>query len=670
MGPKNSAGKSKGKNGVNYMPQPITSVAVERKLTLQDLPEEEKAKMARVVERLVNVVREKDDLKGENDRLTAELDGLTSMKQEAEKAMEEATEAQLGQQAGRATAMGMLHLYQKKTIELADQLRAAEKCKVDATEKCATLEKDIQSLEALVQSQQNTLAVGKGALELRCNELETELTSSQANLKALEGTAEMLSKTQIDMNKLKEQLKEREVMCEEYATKLSQAITTATEASRAATRRSLEMDMPGTVDEVGERGSTTVVETEGDREEDQVNSEPGIERKELDQVEIDRFNTTLLNASLTMNGGSIPAHSLSPPRTSPPAPPNKSPSRLQELGLRKDLLKGDGMKSRRDFNMSREVLQQNISLLRESLQSADWSTDTGGDVGSDRGSLEWGRAVLLARDGIIQDMHRSRSSMSGNLSGSEHSGQRSKSGSPYKPTRPGPGKFGQPHSPLNVPNINRNSPLLKATTSSKTKIAQNEQTNGRIVAFEEPMPWGAGAGKGASLTKSPKRMESYKQKDKNKKKIKKTKKEMATQRALAKASRERLEGRNSGPFRVRGSRMAERRILERGMRLSVESDVTGDGIDMGRGPPLTHALAQTLKNSTDSLLAAPSGRTASGVQSPQRSIVSVQSSYSLSREKTTSRRQRHPPALSQIANAGSDKLYDASLFELVEDLNL
>jgi hypothetical protein len=177
-------------------PAPVHNVrinAVQRPLTLQDLPEEEKSKMARIVERLVAVVKENEELVEEKRILGGELDSMIGLKQDAESRASSLNEQTVNHQAGRATATGMLHLYQNKILQLAKELRCANRESSETREKCKSLEEDVKRLDALIASLRESLGRGDEAtsaaqlLEKHNEELREEVSVSAAKLSSVLG---------------------------------------------------------------------------------------------------------------------------------------------------------------------------------------------------------------------------------------------------------------------------------------------------------------------------------------------------------------------------------------------------------------------------------------------------------------------------------------------------
>ncbi len=152
----NNRGSIPSSSSSSIMPKPITKAAISPRqppLTLQDLPDEEKQKMARIVERLMAVVAENEDLRAANDKIKQELDLLQNIREENDSKMSALEEENMVQSAGRATATGLLHLYQTKLVALVETLRKTQSDADKFKEKCTSLEEEVKRMDELVESQ-------------------------------------------------------------------------------------------------------------------------------------------------------------------------------------------------------------------------------------------------------------------------------------------------------------------------------------------------------------------------------------------------------------------------------------------------------------------------------------------------------------------------------------
>ena len=384
------------------MPQPVSQVRVEqvrRPLTLQDLPEEEKNKVARIVERLVSVVKEKDVLVSENLRLAEELDMSSAMARGHQDKMGQLEELQMSQQTGRATAIGMLHLYQSKVVQLATEAKAADLQAKEARESCEAMEGDITRLEALVDSQAASLCRGGDGSGAALEGVQSELAVCRAELTACR--ADMAEKCGAHAALEKENA-EVELRVRELERLMTVAIDDAACASGAA----------GGAEEVrgGDGDDLQAVTTASDA----------------------ALNNSLLNHSQDLDSGGGSASLL------------ETDARFKTSRTLLAALSPKGSPQRKSVSTSplpRDILAAHIGLLRESLQSTEgWPASSGGASMS-----------LLRSSGAL-----SRSSVHSSVdmgNGSQGKGSR-----PI--TRPGAGVYGQEVSPPRVPVIASGSKLL------------------------------------------------------------------------------------------------------------------------------------------------------------------------------------------------------------------
>jgi hypothetical protein len=388
------------------MPQPVSQVRVEqvqRPLTLQDLPEEEKNKVARIVERLVSVVKEKDALASENLRLAEELDMGAAMARGHQEKMVQLEELQMSQQTGRATAIGMLHLYQSKVVQLATEVKAADVQAKEARESCEAMGGDIKRLEALVDSQAASLCRGGDGSGAALEGVQSELAACRAELVA--SRAELADKSAAHAALEKENA-EVESRVRELERRMTTAMDDAAGAAAAAAAAAAAKEV-----REGDGDDLLVVTTASDA----------------------ALNSSLLNHSQDLDAGEGSAASL--PETD---------ARFKTSRTLLAALSPKGSPQRKSVSTSplpRDILAAHIGLLRESLQSTEgWPT-----------SSEGASMSLLRSSGAL-----SRSSVHSSVD--TGNGSRGKGSRPI--TRPGAGEYGQEVSPPRVPVIASGSTLL------------------------------------------------------------------------------------------------------------------------------------------------------------------------------------------------------------------
>jgi hypothetical protein len=405
------------------MPQPVSQVRVEqvqRPLTLQDLPEEEKNKVARIVERLVSVVKEKDALASENLRLVEELDMGAAMARGHQEKMGQLEELQMSQQTGRATAIGMLHLYQSKVVQLASEAKAADVQAKEARESCEAMEGDIKRLEALVDSQAASLCRGGDGSGAALEGVQSELAVCRAELVA--SRAELAEKCAAHAALEKENA-EVESRVRELERLMAAAMDDAAGAAamdNAADAAAMDNAVGAVAGAAAAAGAKEVREGDGD--------DVQVATTESDAA----LNSSLLNHSQDLDAGGGSA-----------APLPETDARFKTSRSLLAALSPKGSPQRKSVSTSplpRDILAAHIGHLRESLQSTEgWPT-----------SSEGASMSLLRSSGAL-----SRSSVHSSLD--TGNGSRGKGS---HPTRPGAGKYGQEVSPPRVPLIASGSTLL------------------------------------------------------------------------------------------------------------------------------------------------------------------------------------------------------------------
>lgn len=136
-------------------------------ITIADLPEEEKLKVSRLVDRLVSLGKENEELQSsisqERSRYAVEID-------EARRHIDRNTQqwqTQLQQKdlvieelmSKRSMSLSMLHMYQSKILELSRQVTNQRIIEEQLTTSSGRMSHEIRQLEALVKSQQSTFAM-------------------------------------------------------------------------------------------------------------------------------------------------------------------------------------------------------------------------------------------------------------------------------------------------------------------------------------------------------------------------------------------------------------------------------------------------------------------------------------------------------------------------------
>lgn len=127
-------------------------------LTLSDLPPNEKAKVARLVDRLVSIGHENEtltkELKEAKEQHTQTIAALDSHIADKMKSLEENRELLTER---LINALGLLQVYQTKVDELSDQVRVKNRTTADVTVMKERYEEEVLRLQELMQSQQETI---------------------------------------------------------------------------------------------------------------------------------------------------------------------------------------------------------------------------------------------------------------------------------------------------------------------------------------------------------------------------------------------------------------------------------------------------------------------------------------------------------------------------------
>jgi len=424
----NVRANGKGSRQGGQIPQPVRSIQVSktaRPLTLTDLPEEEKNKVARIVERLMSVVEEKNALQSENVRLTGELDLVNAVVQGHAEKLVQMEELNMSQQTGRATAIGLLHLYQSKLVQLASEAKSYATENQESRERCESMSADLKRLEALVDSQAASLCRGDGGTAEALAALQAELISCRNDLEAS-----------------REELADKVALC---------ARLERDGAEREGRVRELERLMAETM--LQKDGARGAHENEGISESESA------------------LNSSFLNHSLEHevaaggevggdvgDKGDIVAKSsgvkCSAEGDDATGDVLEKDGRFDDARRLLASLSPKGSPQRRNVSTSplpREVLAAHIGVLKESLRSGEWPDSQALTMMSTSSEFRRGGSTRPAL------------------------------------TRPGAGEFGQEISPPRIPIIARDSKLLSGTASSSARVVEAEEAHAR--AMQATMPW-------------------------------------------------------------------------------------------------------------------------------------------------------------------------------------
>ena len=158
---KSGGGSAKAPSPTPMQSEAVAVPALQRPLTIADLPEAEKARITHLASRLMSLGREHEetmsDLSNERARHATEIDTADRKLGAADDKLVAQSEVICTLQEQRASALSLLQQYQQRLEDYAEEVRAGKRSEQDLAHKARAAEEHVAQLERILDSQRASL---------------------------------------------------------------------------------------------------------------------------------------------------------------------------------------------------------------------------------------------------------------------------------------------------------------------------------------------------------------------------------------------------------------------------------------------------------------------------------------------------------------------------------
>lgn len=203
-------------------------------LTISDLPEEEKAKVTRLVEKLVSLGKEHEEamaaLSLERSRHASEMEDanqkLEAMRLHYESSCNSKDGDIIGIEKKYKHSLNLLGLYQQRLSFIVDLLNSKEKEIEQSKAKNNDMKQEVDRLDTLVQSQRFTIETMESTSRMRLSEMDAKLLDQERRMDQISEDCASSKVKCMQLEKLNESLRlSYEKLLEDSTLRLSQSFT-------------------------------------------------------------------------------------------------------------------------------------------------------------------------------------------------------------------------------------------------------------------------------------------------------------------------------------------------------------------------------------------------------------------------------------------------------------